>query len=122
LIEVNIMVAPFAPDATELSPEVLELLDQRIAELVDTIRGNNRRIEALNARIEEAKEELRALLEQRGANWSDEEGYARLVTDTVRRWYDTQALDRLVMSDPLRHGWLVDYRRETPVRGGVKVR
>ena len=116
------MVAPFAPDATELSPEVLELLDQRIAELVDTIRGNNRRIEALNARIEEAKEELRALLEQRGANWSDEEGYARLVTDTVRRWYDTQALDRLVMSDPLRHGWLVDYRRETPVRGTVKVR
>lgn len=116
------MAAPFTADATEMSPEVLELLDQRIAELVDTVRGNNRRIEALNARTEEAKEELRALLEQRGSNWADEEGYARLVTDAVRRWYDTQALDRLVMSDPLRHGWLVDYRRETPIRGGVKVR
>ena len=116
------MAAPFVADATELSPEVLELLDQRIAELVDTVRGNNRRIEALSTRTDEAKEELRALLEQRGANWSDEEGYARLVTDAVRRWYDTQALDRLVMSDPLRHGWLVDYRRATPVRGGGKVR
>lgn len=116
------MAAPFTADATELSPEVRELLDQRIAELVDTVRGNNRRIEALTARNEEAKEELRVLLEQRGANWADEEGYARLVTDAVRRWYDTQALDRLVMSDPLRHGWLVDYRRETPIRGGVKVR
>lgn len=116
------MAAPFTANATELSPEVRELLDQRIAELVDTVRGNNRRIEALNARNEEAKEELRVLLEQRGSNWADEEGYAQLVSDAVRRWYDTQALDRLVMSDPLRHGWLVDYRRETPIRGGVKVR
>ncbi len=116
------MAAPVIADTNEMSPEVRELLDQRIAELVDLIRSHYRRIEALNARIEEAKEELRVLLEQRGENWSDDEGYARLVSEGVRRWYDTQALDRLVMSDPLRHGWLVDYRRETPIRGGVKVR
>lgn len=97
-------------------------LDERIAELVDTVRINQQRIARLEARIEAVKTELRALLDQRGENWSDDEGYARLVSEGVRYYYDKQALDHLILTDPLRYGWLKDYRKESTVQGGVQVR
>ncbi|NLF76270.1 MAG: hypothetical protein GX573_11275 [Chloroflexi bacterium] len=97
-------------------------LEERIAELVETVRINQQRIARLESRISSVKEELRALLAQRGENWSDDEGYARLVSEGVRYYYDKQALDHLILTDPLRYGWLKDYRRESLVQGGVQVR
>lgn len=99
-----------------------EFFDQQIAERVDLIRSIQERIAALNEKIQAAKEELVDLLTEKGSNWSDEEGYARLVAESVRRTYDTKALDELIINDPLRHGWLKDYRKETPVRGGIQVK
>lgn len=99
-----------------------EFFDQQIAERVDLIRSIQERIAALNEKIQAAKEELTDLLTEKGSNWSDEEGYARLVAESVRRTYDTKALDELIINDPLRHGWLKDYRKETPVRGGIQVK
>jgi hypothetical protein len=114
------MTTPSA-GAASASP-VDTALDERIAELVDIVRINQQRIARLEDRIAAVKEELRALLEQRGENWSDAEGYARLVNDGVRYYYDKQALDHLIITDPLRYGWLKDYRRETVVQGGVQVK
>lgn len=97
-------------------------LDQRIAERVDVVRSIQERIEALQEKVKLVKDELRVLLNERGSGWSDDEGYARLVSDSIRRSYDSKALDELLITDPLRNGWLKDYRKETPVRGGVQVK
>ena len=99
-----------------------ELLDQEIAERVDYVRGLQVRIGALSDKIQQAKDELRELLEQRGENWADAEGYARLTSEGIRRSYDSKALDELIITEPLRYGWLKDYRKESPVRGGVQVK
>lgn len=99
-----------------------EELDEEIAELVDTIRENQEQIERREARIQFAKEELRELLEKRGSNWSDDEGYARLVSGGMRVSYDTKALDELIIKDPLRHGWLRDYRSESEVPPRIAVK
>jgi hypothetical protein len=80
--------------------DVAEDLDQKIAERV----------------------ELRDLLERKGSNWSDGEGYARIIADSMRLSYQTKALDELIIKDPLHYGWLKDYRKESPVRGGVQVK
>ena len=100
----------------------LEAIDHKIEELVDLVRANQQRIATLEARITIAKDELRQLIEQRGENWSDDEGYARVSSEGVRKFYDTQALDELIITDPLRYGWLKDYRRETTVRARVLVK
>jgi uncharacterized coiled-coil protein SlyX len=97
-------------------------LDQRIAERVDVIRSIQERIAALQDKVQSVKDELRSLLNEKGSSWSDDEGYARIIADAVRRTYDSKALDELIITDPLRHGWLKDYRKETPVRGGVQVK
>ena len=99
-----------------------EFFDQQISERVELIRSIQERIAALNEKIQAAKEELGDLITEKGSNWSDDEGYARLVSDSVRRSYDTKALDELIINDPLRHGWLKDYRKEVPVRGGIQVK
>lgn len=101
---------------------VTEELDHEIAERVDMVRGMQERISALEERIQGIKEELRALLERRGSNWSDDEGYARIVSEGLRRSYDQKGLDELLIKDPLHYGWLKDYRKETVVRGGVQVK
>jgi hypothetical protein len=96
--------------------------DQEIAELVDLVRGMQERIGGMQEKIQMAKERLRDLLEQSGGSWKDSEGYARLTADSVRASYDSKALDQLILSDPLRNGWLKDYRKESIVRGTIQVK
>ena len=96
--------------------------DEQIAALVDQIRANQRRIAALESHNDSTKEELAELLRRRGARWTDADGYALLREPGIRKVYDAQALDRLIVTDPLRYGWLKDYRKETNVRGGVQVK
>lgn len=97
-------------------------LDQQIAERVDLVRGIQERIGTLQDKIQGAKTELRELLEQKGSNWSDTEGYARITSDGLRVSYETKALDELIIKDPLRYGWLKDYRKEATVRGGIQIK
>jgi hypothetical protein len=101
-------------------------IDEEIAELVAVIREGQERLAEAQAEIQPvidaARERLAMLLEYRGENWSDAEGYARLVSQGVRTSYDSEALDRLILEDPQRYGWLQQYRQETPVRGGVRVK
>ena len=97
-------------------------LDDRIAELVDLVRGHRERIAALEAKNDVAKDELRQLLELRGENWSDDEGYARLTAESSRTSYESKALDDLILRDPLHYGWLKDYRKQSVVRGGIQIK
>ena len=97
-------------------------LDDRIAELVDLVRGHRERIAALEAKNDVAKDELRQLLELRGENWSDGEGYARLTAESSRTSYEFKALDDLILRDPLHYGWLKDYRKQSVVRGGIQIK
>lgn len=96
--------------------------DDEIADLVEEIRSNRARIERFEESIEEAKERLRVLLEDRGESWSDDDGYARLAAEGLRRYYDSGALDELIINDPLRYGWLKDYRKESAVPSRVQVK
>ncbi|WP_119068819.1 hypothetical protein [Aggregatilinea lenta] len=107
---------------TKQTTLVGETLDRRITELVELIRTSQMQAATLDARITLAKDELRDLLSERGSNWSDDSGYAQLTSEGVRRSYDTRALDELIINDPLRYGWLKDYRRESRVNGGVRVK
>jgi hypothetical protein len=104
----------------------IKSIDEEIAELVAIIREVNERLDEANAEtrplINAAKERLQMLLEHRGENWSDGEGYARLVSDGARIMYDAAALDDLILENPERYGWLRDYRQEVPVSGGVRVK
>ncbi len=104
----------------------IKSVDEEIAELVALVRVAQDRLAETEAEvrpvIEAAKERLKMLLDYRGKNWSDGEGYARLIADGVRVSYDVQALDRLIIKEPDKYGWLREYRRETPVRGGVVVK
>ncbi len=109
-------------DKQALATGIQQIIDGKIAELVDMVRDNQRDIATLKSRITAAKAELRELLELRGAGWSDNTGYARIASDGVRKAYDTQALDELILSDPLQYGWLKDFRKEVSVKGGIQVR
>ncbi len=99
-----------------------EALDQEIVQLVNEVRDAQDHMAEFEETIRSAKDRLRVLLIQRGENWSDDEGYARLMSDSLRMTYDTKALDQLIIGDPLRHGWLKDYRKEFVVRGGIQVK
>jgi hypothetical protein len=102
--------------------QVVQDLDERIAQLVSRIRASQENIASQQARIEHEKDELRVLLELRGENWSDDAGYARLTAEGVRTLYDARALDELIIKDPLHYGWLKDYRNESAVRSAVQVK
>jgi multidrug resistance efflux pump len=99
-----------------------EQIDAEIAALVAQVREANEQISELQAEIEVAKSHLRELLEQRGSNWSDDDGYARLTSEGVRISYDTKALDELIIKQPLQYGWLKDFRREAHVSGSIQVK
>jgi hypothetical protein len=97
-------------------------LDAEIDRLVQRIREHKVTVEVRNIEIDALKGRLEILLKQKGSNWSDTYGYARLLSEGTRTSYDTEELDRLIITDPLRYGWLKDYRREstTPPRLQVK--
>jgi septal ring factor EnvC (AmiA/AmiB activator) len=97
-------------------------VDQEISQLVETVRDIQTNMAGMEEKIKAAKDRLRMLLAQKGENWSDGRGYARLMSDSVRTSYDTKSLDQLIITDPLRHGWLKEYRKEFTVRGGVQVK
>lgn len=99
-----------------------EDIETRIARLVSRIRQAQQEIEDCNREIQQDKRELRQLLEQYGGNWQDEEGYARLVSEGFQRFYDVDALDRLILTDPLHYGWLKDYRHERVIAERLSVR
>jgi hypothetical protein len=97
-------------------------LDEQIASLVACIREERAEIETHEAEIQDAKAQLVTLIEQRGSNWSDDAGYVRLAQEGVRHDYNTDALDELIINDPLRYGWLKDYRKTSPVPSRLLVR
>ena len=99
-----------------------ELIDEKIENLVSDIRFNQNLIDQMEYNNTVAKEQLRILLEQKGEPWIDDKGYARLEGESIRRSYDTQALDDLIINDPLRYGWLVDYRKSITIRASLKVK
>ena len=97
-------------------------VDEEISQLVAAVRDIQANMAGMEEKVKTAKERLRMLLTQKGENWSDDSGYARLMSDSVRTSYDTKSLDQLIITDPLRHGWLKEYRKEFTVRGGVQVK
>lgn len=103
-------------------PSIQPNYDEEIAEIVHNMRQYYEQIAALEQCVREDKVRLRNLLEQRGSNWSDDTGYARLTTQSVRTSYDTKALDSLIIADPLRNGWLKEYRKESIVPSTIQVK
>jgi ABC-type transporter lipoprotein component MlaA len=112
------MKPPVQPKKARDSAEV----DADIAEVVATIRAQQAQIERIDLNMATLRERLAELLRERGENWSDDSGYARLLTEGVRTYYDTQNLDELILTDPLRYGWLKDYRRQTIIPQRIQVR
>jgi hypothetical protein len=108
--------------AIPVSSTTTENLDEEIAGLVNRIRNYQQTAEDAAEKIYALKDRLELLLKERGANWADEEGYARLTAPGVRTNYNTSALDALIINDPLRYGWLKDYRKESAIAGRVMVK
>lgn len=96
--------------------------DAKIIELVQNIRAHKNAIDQHQADIDALKIQLETLLIQRGQNWSDDEGYARLQSQGVRVFYSHEELDQLILTDPLRYGWLKDYRHESAVSARIQVK
>ncbi|MEO8607055.1 MAG: hypothetical protein ABI690_04205 [Chloroflexota bacterium] len=99
-----------------------EYIDQQIADRIQIVRDAQEQISLLDEQIQLLKTELRELLEQKGSNWSDTQGYARLTAEGTRTSYDTRALDGLILNEPLQYGWLKDFRKESTVRSGVQIK
>jgi hypothetical protein len=97
-------------------------IDEEIGFLVHCIREDQREIETRQASIAQTKSRLMELIQLRGSNWSDDEGYARLASEGKRTYYDTVSLDDLIITDPLRYGWLKDYRREATIAQRLQVK
>jgi hypothetical protein len=111
-------------DMASTAPQVgiSEYLNEQIATRVAIIRDFNDQMDAMADQIQKLKAELRVLLEQKGEGWKDKDGYARLTNEGVRTSYDTRSLDELIISEPLRYGWLKDYRKESMVPSTIQVR
>ena len=99
-----------------------QYIDQQIADRVQIVRDAQGQMALLDEQIQILKTELRELLEQKGSNWSDADGYARLVAESIRTNYDTKALDQLILGEPLQYGWLRDFRKESTVKGGIQIK
>ncbi len=110
------------PKNNQKMQESLTAIDDEITELVTRIRNYQSEAEQLDQIIQTAKQRLLELLEQRGSNWQDDEGFARLMSEGTRTYYDTKALDALIINDPLHYGWLKDYRKASTIRERVNVR
>lgn len=112
------------PTTGQLQPVTPESCpqDEEIAALVGCIRQQQQRAEDAAAAISAFKDRLEALLAARGENWSDEDGYARLVAPSVRVAYPREELDKLILADPAQYGWLQQYRKESNCAGRVMVK
>ena len=97
-------------------------IDERIEQIVQEIRECKADADEIEACVTNLKDELRKLLVERGENWSDADGYARIVSEGERTAYNTAALDDLIIQDPLRYGWLKDYRVKTPIVSRIQVK
>jgi hypothetical protein len=99
-----------------------EALENEIAATVRDIRQQQEAAERAAIAIYELKNRLEALLKERGSNWQDEDGYARLAAPGVRVNYSREALDSLILNDPLQYGWLKQYRKESELAARVVVK
>lgn len=115
-------ITPADYAAAEAMGEVFNPVDAEIEQLMAEYRQTADEMERLEDVQRAAKDRLRILLIQRGENWKDADGYARLVSDSSRTTYETKALDELIIADPVKNGWLKEYRKEFAVRGGVQVK
>jgi len=96
--------------------------DDEIAAIVGRIRDYQAQAEDIAEKVYALKDRLELLLKKRGTNWSDDDGYARLTAPGVRANYNLSALDALIINDPLRYGWLKDYRKESALAARVMVK
>ncbi len=106
----------------EQKTALAEFIDQQIADRVEIVRDAQRQIDVLHGQIELLKKELHELIMQKGEGWSDSAGYARVVAEAVEADYDTKALDELILNEPVRYGWLGDFRKREHVRPAVNVK
>ncbi len=97
-------------------------IKENIERIVSEIRECKADIENLEACVRDLKEKLRDQLEQYGENWSDDSGYARIISEGERISYNTDALDNLLIEEPLRYGWLKDYRVKSMVKSSIQVK
>ncbi|MCI0709929.1 MAG: hypothetical protein L0154_07175 [Chloroflexi bacterium] len=97
-------------------------VDDTIHDIVERIRNYRTQMEELDNRVNDLKDELRQLLESRGENWADNQGYARIVSEGERAYYDAEALDKLIINDPLHYGWLKDYRHTASIQSRIQVK
>ena len=114
--------APTDEALHDAAARAADLIDARIAELVETIRAHRERIAALEAKNDAAKDELRALLEARGEGWSDGEGYARLMPESTRVSFDGKGLMKLIEEAPITYDWLRKYSKTSTVRGSIQIK
>ena len=110
------------PDTAIETNKIDTEIDAEIDRLVHRIREHKLTIDVRGIEIDALKERLQKLLKEKGENWSDEFGYARIPSEGIRTHYDTEELDRLIITDPLRYGWLKDYRRESPTSSRIQVK
>src|SRR5688500_7784365 len=99
-----------------------EFIDQQIADRVQIVRDAQAQIGLLDDQIKLMKDELRELLDQKGSGWTDSVAYVCLVAEVTRTAYVIKALDELILKEPLRYGWLGDFRKESTVRRGIQIK
>lgn len=93
---------------------------KQIGQLVKKMRRTRSRIAYHEAKLDAIKEALQPLLEASG-NWSDSEGYARLIGESSRISYDRESIDELIIRDP---GFecLRAFRKVSTIRASVSVK
>lgn len=96
--------------------------NKQIKKLVKAMRRQRAWIAAREAKMEVMKEQLQALLTEQGVNWSDDDGYARLIPESTRTSYETKALDELIITQPSVFGCLEAYRKVGKIRSSVQVK
>lgn len=96
--------------------------EQVIADYVTQIRDLKTEMQILDTKLDDARTMVGYYLLDRGAPWKDEEGYAMLIGEGERVSYDTKALDELLLGDPLKYGWLSDYRKKSITKASLKVK
>lgn len=95
--------------------------DKRLKQIMGAIRQRRAFIAMHEAKIDGLRDELEVLLTERGVNWQDAKGYARLIPESTRTSYNAQQLDDLILRDPA-FDCLRVYRKESKIRSSVQVK